>query len=89
MKKNYRCKKTLKFVVYNCGKHLLKRLFFYIVSSHGVICGCELGTHSHADIKICTHCKHVHFINTVFPRIVSALDQYPPSNSVRTVCFSQ
>ena len=27
--------------------------------------------------------------NTVFPRIVSALDQYPPSNSVRTVCFCQ
>ena len=25
--------------------------------------------------------------DTVFPRIVSALDQYPPSNSVRTVCF--
>ena len=24
-----------------------------------------------------------------FPRIVSALDQYPPSNSVRTVCFCQ
>ena len=27
--------------------------------------------------------------STVFPRIVSALDQYPPSNSVRTVCFWQ
>ena len=26
---------------------------------------------------------------TVFPRIVSALDQYPPSNSARIVCFCQ
>ena len=28
-------------------------------------------------------------VYTVFTRIVSALDQYPPSNSVRTFCFCQ
>ena len=27
--------------------------------------------------------------STVYPRIVSALDQYPPSNRIRTVCFCQ